>query len=130
MSQRVQLFLYFNVATGKKLNNACSQCSFIRCSLGGELTVGEEVEISQGMSGSGVIVTAHTLLITVLRSGISAGMLEKRHPHTHQLAELTSGIHIQFEHKPWQRLRKHWPSLGHTLEQSRRGEEHGHSNHC
>ena len=93
--------------------------------LGGEMSVGEEVEISQGMSGSSVVVTAHMLLITVLRSGISAGMLEKRHPHTHQLAELTHGIHIQFEHKPRQRLRKHWPSIGHTLKQTSVGKSKG-----
>jgi hypothetical protein len=59
-----------------------------------------------------VIETAHMLLITVLTSGIFAGVLEKKHPYAQQLAELTDGIQMQLEHKPWQGLRKHCLSIG------------------
>lgn len=46
-----------------------------------------------------LIVTAHLLLITMLTSGILAGIVEKKHPYAPQLAELTCGIQMQPEHK-------------------------------
>lgn len=62
-----------------------------------------------GHQNLSVVLTAHMLLTTVLRSGILAGMLEKKHtPISHQSSPMRSRSSLSTSHG---RLRKYWLAI-------------------